>query len=210
MSDFKRYPRFGKNWGNIVKMNEGKDSSLFMEVNVEGYRFYRYYDKPKEDDKGGDSTLRHIFSAILGQKTVDALLKSCTTWEEKLSTLLEAVPDDVDKIPMDIFLQWQWNFPKRKDGTVYDKTYLQLPSTVKAGPFICKRTKGYKFKKLDSYDEKTKDVLTYVNADGEVHPFSRNGWFMQSNWANRQENQVTDAPKVVSPTLEPDDDDLPF
>lgn len=219
MSDFKRYPRFGKNWGKVVKLNKGKNDSIFLQVEIDGYNFYRYYDNPErfpqketKDKRPSDLTLRHIFSAFLGAKAVDAILKNATTWAEKVDLLLDALPEDFDQVPMDIFLQWQWDYPKRKDGTEYDKTYLELPRTAKAGAFLVKRTKGYKFQKLDSFDEKTKNVLSYVDGDGNVHPFSRDGWFMASPWANRMTRESGAA--LEEPDLkasEPiDDDDLPF
>jgi hypothetical protein len=38
---------------------------------------------------------------------------------------------------LDVFLEYQWDFGKKADGTLNDKTYAQLPKNMKVDLLYC-------------------------------------------------------------------------
>jgi len=100
-------------------------------------------------------------------------IKSFKIYAEILQGLVQSTPD-WKKIPVDVFLQYQW-----KISGDNNKTFLELPKNVKQGIFICKSLgKDYK-------ENRTTTHLKYINAEGLIHPFKRGEWFLNSAYANQ-------------------------
>ena len=77
---------------------------------------------------------------------------------------------------IDVFLEYQWSI---KDNST--QTFLQIPVNLRHGAFLCPATNKTWQKVVDS------NGLHYIDtATGEIHPFTRNSWFMNSNKANQQ------------------------
>lgn len=76
--------------------------------------------------------------------------------------------------PVDIFLQYQWS-PTGENTT----TFLQFSGDVKHGRTIVKHVPG-DFKQVED-----STGIKYVDEQGVEHPFKRNKWFAESNFANR-------------------------
>lgn len=111
------------------------------------------------------------------------------------------VQGDFTKVPVDIFLQYQWSINTAKGST---STFLELPKNTKQGLFVCKHVEG-------DFKEVTTDGLKYVDAEGNTHPFKRSKWFMQSNWAKRQTLDNPASTENVDNVFNNESaDDLPF
>jgi len=80
---------------------------------------------------------------------------------------------------VDIFLEYQWTI---REG--YDRTFLEIPRSVKMGEFICPQTE------VEWTPKNVNGYLTYVDKDENKHPFVRSGNYMQSNRAIAQTKQV--------------------
>lgn len=97
-----------------------------------------------------------------------------------LSTLL---PANFATIKLDAFAQYQWSITGEAK-----RTFLEFPKNMKHGRWLCVHVPPVgtweKQQKLNAADSET--ALRYVDADGNVHPFIRNGWFMNSNFATMQ------------------------
>ena len=91
------------------------------------------------------------------------------------------LPIGYDKRPLDLFLEYQWNFGKKQDGTLQDKTFPTLPKNMKGGYFIVSAQPGVWVEKREDGGK-----LTYVNSNGQKHPFERDTNFMSSNKGTQQ------------------------
>lgn len=103
---------------------------------------------------------------------------SFTDYAQKVCALL---PVGYDKKPLDVFLEYQWNFGKKQDGSLNEKTYPTLPKNMKGGYFIVPAQPGT-WKEVIAED----GSLTYQNNAGAVHPFERDAAFMASKKGTQQ------------------------
>jgi len=97
--------------------------------------------------------------------------------------LQELLPVDFMNQPLDGFGVWQWNI-----GGEAKNTYLEFPKNMKHGRWLEKAIAPVgKWEKQQNPGASSSEVaLRYVDADGNKHPFSRNGWFMESNFSAQQ------------------------
>lgn len=138
-----------------------------------------------------NSSIVHILRAFVDNMTIEsALSKRVASFKDFCNITAGLLPKNYSEIPLDIFLQYQWQITQGKE-----KTYLDIPSKVKQGKWLCKALPGqWKEVKVPNPQEKTREALVYViEGTDQKHPFVRNGWFMLSNYANQQydENAVT-------------------
>lgn len=124
-----------------------------------------------------NAMLTDIVKVFVDEQTLKTALatpiSSFKSYAEILQRLVQSVPN-WQKVPVDVFLQYQW-----KPSGDNDKTYLELPKNVKHGLFITKSL-GDGFK-----EERTSTHLRYVNEQGIQHPFKRGEWFLGSAFANQ-------------------------
>lgn len=92
------------------------------------------------------------------------------------------LPKDYKEKSLDIFLQYQWQLGEGKE-----RTYLEIPKKMKYGKWLAAST-GQKWaeQKVANADQNVREALFYTNEKGEKHPFTKNGWFMSSNFAKQQ------------------------
>lgn len=239
------YPRFGKNYAKLVEFRaipaqSGKSAAALIKVNVEGKDFYSYVNEPEQSFTAGGKqinltdekfkaakkdaadTLMHVAQAFLSKEAITKLISQDKAKAKEqghsyefynfAKTIEQALPMNYQEKGLEVFLQWQW---KPRKG--YDRTFLELPSSVKHGPFmVAYQGKGYKWnlKNLEGLDykeiNKIKIALSYVNEQGEVHPFTRSGWFMNSFYAQKQGTQTVEQPSKEQIEAAYDPDDLPF
>ncbi len=145
-----------------------------------------------------NSSIVHILRAFVDNMTIEsALAKKIGSFKDFCNITAGLLPKNFAEIPLDIFLQYQWQISQGKE-----KTYLDIPSKVKQGKWLCKALPGdWKEIKVPNPQEKTREALVYVKVDKEgnpilgedgkeiKHPFVRNGWFMLSNYANQQHDE---------------------
>ena len=84
-------------------------------------------------------------------------------------------PAVINKTPVDVFLQYQWDIKKGQD-----RTYLELPKNLKDGYFITKGTQ-------DEWTEvRNEEGLKYINSKGEEHVFNRKKSYLEDKKAIQQ------------------------
>lgn len=124
--------------------------------------------------------LTHFFKVFVDEAEIEeAFEEKVETFAEYCKILMNLLPKDYDKKPVDVFLQYQWNIASGKE-----KTYLEVPKNLKHGPFISSHIKPVGKWKKDT----SNNALKYVDTEGNVHPFVRKEWFMKSHFAEVQHN----------------------
>lgn len=202
---------------NVAKEGQPAREAIELEVTV-GERSYKEWINPVDRvvDKNNveitDKTSAEYangYNALIVQQnaTVTHYLKSVGVTEEAMraafatppvsfadyaTRICALLPIGFDKKPLDLFLEYQWNFGKKQDGSLNDKTYPTLPKNMKGGYFIVPAQPGVWVEKREE-DGK----LTYVNSNGQKHPFERDANFMSSNKGTQQ--VLGGAPAAASP-----------
>lgn len=142
-----------------------------------------------------NSSVVHILRAFVDNMTIEAALaKKIASFKDFCNITAGLLPAKYDEVALDIFLGYQWQM-----STGRDKTYLDIPTKVKQGKWLCKEVPGiWEERKVPNPQEKTREALYYIKVDKEgkpvldsegkeiKHPFIRNGWYMLSNYANQQ------------------------
>jgi hypothetical protein len=103
-----------------------------------------------------------------------------TSFADYAQRLCSLLPIGFDKKPLDIFLEYQWNYGKKQDGSFQDKTYPTLPRNMKGGYFIVPAQPGVWVESREG------GSLCYTNSNGAKHPFERSKDFMESNKGKQQ------------------------
>lgn len=117
-----------------------------------------------------------------------------TSFADYASRLCALLPYGFNTRPLDYFLEYQWDFGKKKDGTLNDRTFLTVPRNMKGGYFAVPAQVG------TWKEERGSDgSLKYVNQNGQEHPFTRNANFMAGKKAYEQ-NATTQAAANVGTT----------
>lgn len=191
---------------NVAK--EGQEPREAIEVVVKvGDKEYKDWINPvtrvvdKNNTEIADkSSAEYIngFNTLMIQQnaTVTHYLKSVGVTEEAMRTVFlnpitgfadyatricSLLPLGFDKKPLDLFLEFQWNFGKKADGSINDKTYPTLPKNMKGGYFIVPAQPGV------WVEERAEDQsLCYKNSNGQEHPFERDANFMTGNKGTQQ------------------------
>jgi hypothetical protein len=130
------------------------------------------------------ATLVHIVGVFADKAAIkDALTRQITSFKQYCEILASLLPEGFETESLDAFAQYQWQI--KGDNKV---TYLAFPKNMKHGGWL-----GKAIAPKDAWEKQhrqgvaTGDVaLRYVDVDGEIHPFQRNGWFMESNFASQQ------------------------
>lgn len=104
---------------------------------------------------------------VLGRKFND--------WKEYMLAVNKLLPKTIPTKSYTVFLEWQWQVRSGKD-----KTYLQVPKNAN-GRLIYSTVgiEGYKMVEVE-------DGIEYRNSEDIVHPIKRDGWYMNTPWANRK------------------------
>lgn len=135
-----------------------------------------------------------IFKCFTSDEAITASLSKLqnVTFKQYVEAYLKLInPAEAKNVSLDIFLNYR--FSPADDG----KKYLEIPKTRKHGAFICKHIPGI-FEEV-----RDKDGLKYMSKEGNLHPFVRSTWFMESEYANKgtgntpPSNLVTSAPLAI-------------
>lgn len=129
-----------------------------------------------------NARITHILHAFLDSDTIRAgFSRPISNFKEFCQIAMAMLPKDYKEKSLDIFLQWGWNLGDK------ERTYLEIPSKMKYGKWLCASVGGeWKEQRVENPSDSTRVALSYLNADGGVHPFTKNGWFMNSNFAHQQ------------------------
>jgi hypothetical protein len=138
-----------------------------------------------------NAVLTHILHAYLDSDSVKAgLNRPIRSFKEFCQVAQSLLPTDYATRPLDIFMQFQWQLGEGKD-----RTYLEIPSKMKYGKWLVAAQKGkWTEHREPNFTEATRKALWYTNEDGLEHPFTKNGWFMASAFANQQRPGGSSAP----------------
>lgn len=141
--------------------------------------------KFKEAVTDFNARITHILHAFLDSETIKAgLSRPISSFKQFAEITMSLLPKNYKEIPLDIFLQYQWQLKGDQE-----RTYLEIPSKMKYGAWLKPAQPGtWTEHKADSISESTKKALWYTNEKGEEHPFIKNGWFMLSNFATQQKS----------------------
>ena len=201
---------------NVAKEGQPVRDAIEVEVTV-GERSYKEWINPVDQvrdknnveitDKNSPEYIAGFNALIVQQNaTVTHYLKAVGVTEDAMraafanppvsfadyaTRVCALLPMGFDKKPLDLFLEYQWNFGKKQDGSLNDKTYPTLPKNMKGGYFIVPAQPGV------WAEQRGEDGrLTYVNSNGQKHPFERDANFMSSNKGTQQ---VLGAAPAASP-----------
>lgn len=135
------------------------------------------------------SLLVHIVGCFVEKEAIKAALSTQIQSFKHYCTILSGLlPADFSTTPLDAFGQYQWNIKGENK-----RTFLEFPKNMKHGRWLAKSVapvgEWEKQQKLNAGDGET--ALRYVDADGNVHPFVRNGWYMASNFATMQKEEAS-------------------
>jgi hypothetical protein len=196
---------------NVAKEGQPAREAIEIEVKI-GDRSYKEWLNPVDrvvdknnaeiTDKASTEYINGFNALIVQQNaTVTHYLKSVGVTEDALrasfatapvsfadyaARVCALLPIGYDKRPLDLFLEYQWNFGKKQDGTLQDKTYPTLPKNMKGGYFIVPAQPGVWIEKKDAMGNLEDGKLVYVNSNGQKHPFERDANFMSGNKGTQQ------------------------
>lgn len=137
-----------------------------------------YDDLFKADGVQKVATIKHALKAVgVTDAQIDAVAPTATSFVDFFQKLGALAPAGFNTKPVDVFLEYQWNIAEGQD-----RTFLQLPRNMKGGIWIVPAvTPQGKW-----HEVRTEEGLSYKDDAGNVHPFTRNAGFMESNKAIQQ------------------------
>ena len=136
-----------------------------------------YKEQQAKDIKMFNATISDIVTCFITDAELREALSAPIQNFKDFATIVERLVKTTpnwDKKPVDVFLQYQWK-PQRENT----RTFLELPKpkNIIHGTFIVSsKGQGYVSDGSDSH-------LKYVN-EGDIHPFKRTTWFVNSPFAN--------------------------
>lgn len=146
----------------------------------------------KKAVKEFNSCVTHFMHCFVSKETLQtALARPISNFKEFCKVLMSLLPKGYESISLDLFAQYQWQL---KGEAKY--TYLELPKKMSYGKWLCPHVAPIGKWKAVVVPEPTNDTpvaLKYVDDAGNVHPFTRNGWFMNSNFAKLQKSDSAES-----------------
>lgn len=144
----------------------------------------------QENTKQANAVVIHAVKALgVPQDKINAVMSSSpiqgyADWAQRLLSLL---PVGYENIPVDSFLEYQWAI-----GSNQNRTFLEIPKNMKGGRFFAPYVApvGAWTEQREWTDEKGVAIkgLRYVDTAGNVHTFTRDQRYMESNKAIQQIN----------------------
>lgn len=135
--------------------------------------------------KDFNAIITHIVHAFVEHDTYKAYMSRPMppTFKGFCELVKGAFPSDTPKRALDIFMQYQWQPSKGQN-----RTYLEIPKKMSTGGAWLKPAQAGEWTEhiLDNPKDNDK-ALWYTNEKGEEHPIWKNGYFMKSKYASKQE-----------------------
>lgn len=155
----------------------------------------------KEAFKNLGAIITHIVHCFVDKGVIIAALsRPFPDFKTYCGVLQGLLPVGYDQIALDGFAQYQWAIKGEND-----KTYLEFPKSMKQGRWLVKAivplavdgtpsTLGWKEVRAENPKDSQTDALKYVDEAGNIHPFVRGGWFVNSSYAiqKRQDDSSND------------------
>jgi len=133
--------------------------------------------------------LVHVIGCFAEKDAIKtALTRQITSFKQYAEILASLLPSGFEQVALDGFGQYQWNI-----GGEAKVTYLQFPNNMKHGRWLAASIapKDAWEKQVKTNASTSEIALRYVDADGNKHPFARNGWYMESNFATQQKEATS-------------------
>lgn len=203
--------------------NGGKDGveqeALDIVFNINGTdKNYRMFPVVKAFDKNGgeitdpsapemqdaivdfNARVTHILHTFIDSDAIKAgLSRPIESFKDFCEICMSLLPKNYSDITLDIFLQFQWQISEGQE-----RTFLEIPKKMKYGRWLIQAVipEGGEWKKnaVEAPSDETKKALYYTDTAGNEHPFFKNGWFMNSNFAKQQSNTVASATNTAAAT----------
>lgn len=142
----------------------------------------------KEAFKNFNAIMTHILHCFVEKEAiVIAFGRPVRDFKDYCNIAKGLLPTNFAQVPLQIFLQYQWAIKGENK-----RTFLEIPKTMKHGRWLTKaipaQGEWIGTQKEDPTDN-DQNALTYKDAQNNIHPFTRNGWFVKSNFANVQKEE---------------------
>ena len=168
-----------------LDLTEGR--KLFVKGELAGPDADGYEDALYRDLKQKIAVVRSFLLAVkVPMNTLDAVCATAASEDdiiEGFKIIVNAAPDGFHKKYVDVFLEYQ---SKIRQGQ--KSTYLELPSNMNYGIFICAAVKPEGEWKENLVEGTS---LTYVDDKGNVHPITKSKTFLASKKASQQTEDDT-------------------
>lgn len=132
-----------------------------------------------------NARITHILRAFQDEETIkSSFARPIKNFKEFCQIAMSILPKDYKEKPLDIFMQYGWTL---REGQ--ERTYLEIPSKMKYGRWLSPAVPAqgsWHEKRVENPDDSERKALYYVDDAGNEHPFTKNGWFMNSNFAKQQ------------------------
>lgn len=202
MVEFKYNPNCGKDG---VEM-EGLDIAFQVGEKTMRYRQFpvtKVFDKQQEITDPNhplmkaayndfNAIITHIMKCFVSEEVYRAALsRPINTFKDFCLTLQSILPVNYKEVDLDLFAHYQWTI--KGENT---QTFLEIPKKLKHGKFLCASVpseSGWQVVSIENPADSLQLALSYKNNEGQLHPFTRTGWFMKSNFANKQVEQNTNS-----------------
>lgn len=160
----------------------------------------------QEAYKDLNALITHVMHCFVSKENlIIALSVPMTGFSDYVKILMGLLPANYADIDLDLFGQYQWQISGDND-----KTYLEIPKKMKQGKWLCVSVPAqnpdgtigqWTEVKKENPNDNDALALSYVDGMGTLHPFTRNGWFMNSNYANQQKDDSSTPPaSAMAPT----------
>lgn len=155
---------FGKNNEIITDPNAPEFKEAFVDLNAR---------------------VTHILHSFIDSDSIKAGFSvPINSFKEFCQVAMSLLPKNYTEVSLDIFLQFQWQLKGDQE-----RTYLEIPSKMKYGRWLCTAQPGtWTENKVENPADSVREALYYTNEQAERHPFVKNGWFMNSNFAKQQKS----------------------
>ena len=138
----------------------------------------------------------HILKCFRPEAEIQAAMsRGFGSFAEFAQFAASLLPANYHEKPLDIFLGYQWQI--KGEAT---QTYLEIPSKMKYGPFLCAAITpvGKWTQVIDDNGN-----LSYVDDAGTKHPFARGKWYMNSNYAKQASEKKAAASAMPAANMPP-------
>ncbi|MDB4285874.1 hypothetical protein N9933_01070 [bacterium] len=178
-------------WGHLYEITKAfvKGESMPLEMSVSDQAMAN----GKKDILQVEVMVLHILEALgVSEETFNrAMATPMSSYADWCKVVSSLVPSNFNQVPLDILLEYEAK--PRKDNT---RTWPSVPQNLRDGIWVCPhQTDGPYLEKLEP-----ETSLTYVNAQGKVHPLQRGPYFVKSNRAKEYFSTQVEVVDVVSMT----------
>lgn len=161
----------------------------------------------KDSFKDLNAVITHVMHCFVSREDLTiALSVPLTGFKQFCQILMGLLPKNFSEIKLDLFAQYQWQFSGENT-----KTFLEIPKKMKQGKWLCPSVPAidadgkpdlWRENRIENPNDNVTTALYYTDGAGNMHPFTRNGWFMNSNFATQQK-EVDDTPPMQNAAMQP-------